>query len=59
MGTDLQFRQRLDIPLPEVVAIDEQGRPATVARPHDAATSFRSRHKGYALALATHALGVL
>ncbi len=37
MGTDLQFRQRLGIPLPEGVA----------------------EHKGYALALAMHALGVL
>jgi LDH2 family malate/lactate/ureidoglycolate dehydrogenase len=60
MGTDLQFRQRLGIPLPEGVAIDEDGRPTT-----DAAAARRGAllpfggHKGYALALAMHALGVL
>jgi len=59
MGTDLQFRQRLGIPLPEGVAIDERGRPTT-----DAAAARRGallpfgRHKGFALALAMHALGV-
>ena len=60
MGTDLQFRQRLGIPLPEGVAIDERGRATT-----DAAAARRGAllpfggHKGYALALAMHALGVL
>src|SRR6059036_4277908 len=60
MGTDLKFRQRLGIPLPEDVAIDERGRPTT-----DAAAARRGallpfgEHKGYALALAMHALGVL
>jgi LDH2 family malate/lactate/ureidoglycolate dehydrogenase len=60
MGTDLQFRQRLGIPLPEGVAIDEQGRATT-----DAGAARRGAilpfggHKGYALALAMHALGVL
>jgi L-2-hydroxycarboxylate dehydrogenase (NAD+) len=60
MGTDLQFRQRLGIPLPEGVALDERGRPTT-----DAAAARRGAilpfggHKGYALALAMHALGVL
>jgi len=60
MGTDLQFRQRLGIPLPEGVAIDQHGRPTT-----DAAAARRGAllpfggHKGYALALAMHALGVL
>jgi LDH2 family malate/lactate/ureidoglycolate dehydrogenase len=60
MGTDLQFRERLGIPLPEGVALDEQGRPTT-----DAAAARRGAllpfggHKGYALALAMHALGVL
>ncbi len=60
MGTDLQFRQRLGIPLPEGVALDEHGRPTT-----DAAAARRGAllpfggHKGYALALAMHALGVL
>jgi LDH2 family malate/lactate/ureidoglycolate dehydrogenase len=60
MGTDLQFRQRLGIPLPEGVAIDAHGRPTT-----DAGAARRGAilpfggHKGYALALAMHALGVL
>src|SRR5712664_2083769 len=60
MGTDLQFRQRLGIPVPEGVAIDEHGRPTT-----DAGAARRGAilpfggYKGYALALATHALGVL
>ena len=60
MGTDLQFRQRLGIPLPEGVAIDEDGRPttdATAAR-RGALLPFGG-HMGYALALAMHALGVL
>jgi LDH2 family malate/lactate/ureidoglycolate dehydrogenase len=60
MGTDLQFRERLGVPLPDGVAIDEHGRPTT-----DAAAARRGAllpfggHKGYALALAMHALGVL
>jgi LDH2 family malate/lactate/ureidoglycolate dehydrogenase len=60
MGTDLQFRERLGIPLPEGVAIDEHGRATT-----DAGAARRGAllpfggHKGYALALAMHALGVL
>jgi LDH2 family malate/lactate/ureidoglycolate dehydrogenase len=60
MGTDLQFRERLGVALPEGVAIDEHGRPTT-----DAAAARRGAllpfggHKGYALALAMHALGVL
>ena len=59
MGTDLQFRERLGIPLPEGVALDEHGRPTT-----DAAAARRGAllpfggHKGFALALAMHALGV-
>src|SRR5262249_51672692 len=60
MGTDLQFRQRLGLPLPEGVAIDENGRPtrdAQAAR-RGAILPFGG-HKGYALALAMHALGVL
>jgi LDH2 family malate/lactate/ureidoglycolate dehydrogenase len=59
MGTELQFRQRLGIPLPEGVAIDEHGRPTTDARAarRGAILPFGG-HKGYALALAMHALGV-
>ncbi len=60
MGTDLQFRQRLGIALPEGVAIDEHGRPTTDAEAarRGAILPFGG-HKGYALALAMHALGVL
>jgi LDH2 family malate/lactate/ureidoglycolate dehydrogenase len=60
MGTDLQFRQRLGIPLPEGAAIDEHGRPTTdaMAAGRGALLPFGG-HKGYALALAMHALGVL
>jgi LDH2 family malate/lactate/ureidoglycolate dehydrogenase len=60
MGTDLQFRQRLAIPLPEGVAIDEHGRPTTDtgAARRGAILPFGG-YKGFALALATHALGVL
>jgi LDH2 family malate/lactate/ureidoglycolate dehydrogenase len=60
MGTDLQFRARLGIPLPDGVAIDEHGRPTTdaAAARHGAILPFGG-HKGYALALAMHALGVL
>src|SRR5207247_2606697 len=60
MGTDLQFRQRLGIPLPEGAAIDEHGRPTTDAEAarRGALLPFGGR-QGYALALAIHALGVL
>jgi LDH2 family malate/lactate/ureidoglycolate dehydrogenase len=60
MGTDLQFRERLGLTLPEGAAIDEHGRPTI-----DAAAARRGAilpfggHKGYALAIAMHALGVL
>src|SRR5437899_10557636 len=60
MGTDLKFRERLGIPLPGAVAIDERGRPtpdATAAR-RGALLPFGGP-KGYALALAMEALGVL
>src|SRR5437667_2262041 len=60
MGTDLQFRERLSIPLPEGAAIDEDGRPttdATAAR-RGALLPFGG-HQGYALALAVHARGVV
>ena len=60
MGTDLQFRQRLGIPLPEGVAIDEHGRPTTDAGAARCGALLPfGGHKGYALALAMHALGVL
>src|SRR5258705_10496706 len=59
MGTDLQFRQRLGIPLPEGVAIDERGRPTTDAKAaRSGALLPFGEHTGYAIALAMHALGV-
>jgi LDH2 family malate/lactate/ureidoglycolate dehydrogenase len=60
MGTDLQFRQRLGLPLPDGVAIDEHGHPTTdAAAARLGALLPFGEHKGYALALAMHALGVL
>jgi LDH2 family malate/lactate/ureidoglycolate dehydrogenase len=60
MGTDLQFRQRLGISLPEGVAIDGHGRPTTdAAAARSGALLPFGGYKGFALALATHALGVL
>jgi L-2-hydroxycarboxylate dehydrogenase (NAD+) len=60
MGTDLQFRERLGLALPDGVAIDAEGRPT-----RDAGAARRGAllpfggYKGFALALAMHALGVL
>ena len=60
MGTDLQFRRRLGISLPEGVAIDAHGRPTTDAAAAGCGAILPfGGHKGYALALAMHALGVL
>jgi len=60
MGTDLQFRQRLGIPLPEGVALDAHGRPTTDAgAARGGAILPFGGHKGYVLALAMPALGVL
>jgi LDH2 family malate/lactate/ureidoglycolate dehydrogenase len=59
MFTDLMFRQRMGLSLPEGVAIDAQGRPTT-----DAASALLGAvlpyggHKGFALAVAMAALGV-
>ena len=60
MGTDLQFRSRLGIALPQGVAIDRLGAPTTdpAAARQGALLPF-SGHKGYALGLAMHALGML
>jgi LDH2 family malate/lactate/ureidoglycolate dehydrogenase len=60
MSTDLSLRERLGAPLPEGVAIDEHGLPTT--DPHAARRGAMlpfGGHKGYALALAMQALGVL
>jgi LDH2 family malate/lactate/ureidoglycolate dehydrogenase len=60
MATDLKMRERLGTALPEGVAIDADGRPTTdpgLAR-LGAILPFGG-HKGYALAVAIRALGVL
>ncbi|HUB13855.1 MAG TPA: Ldh family oxidoreductase [Acetobacteraceae bacterium] len=64
MGTDLQFRARLGIPIPAGVALGPDGQPTT-----DAAIARRGAllpfggtdggYKGFGLALAMHALGAL
>jgi LDH2 family malate/lactate/ureidoglycolate dehydrogenase len=60
MGTDLKFRARLGIPLPDGVALDAQGRPTTdAAQARQGAILPFGEHKGFGLALAMHALGVL
>jgi LDH2 family malate/lactate/ureidoglycolate dehydrogenase len=60
MGTDLQFRERLGIPLPPGVAIDAEGHPTTeAALARGGALLPFGGHKGFGLALAMHALGVL
>ncbi len=58
MGTDLQFRERLSTPLPEGVAMDAQGQ--LTRDPLKVATLLPfGGYKGFALALAMQALGVL
>lgn len=58
MGTDLQFRERIDALLPEGVALDKEGQPTRVAA--DVATLLPfGGYKGFALSLAMQALGVL
>ena len=60
MGTDREFRERLGIPLPPGVAIDAQGHPTTdAAAARGGALLPFGGHKGFGLALAMHALGVL
>ncbi|MBI4191804.1 MAG: Ldh family oxidoreductase [Betaproteobacteria bacterium] len=60
MATDLKFRKRLDGLLPEGVAIDAQGRPTRdPALAQLGAILPFGGHKGFALALAMDALGVL
>lgn len=64
MATDLQFRDRLNIPLPEGVALDADGRPTT--DPHAARRGTllpfggpEGGYKGFGLALAMDAIGAL
>jgi LDH2 family malate/lactate/ureidoglycolate dehydrogenase len=64
MGTDLQFRDRLGVPIPEGVALGPDGRPTT-----DASAARRGAllpfggpeggYKGFGLALAMDAMGAL
>ncbi|MBI3918033.1 MAG: Ldh family oxidoreductase [Betaproteobacteria bacterium] len=58
MGTDLIFQERRDAVLPEGVAIDAQGRPTRDPAQVHAILPFGG-HKGFALALAMQALGVV
>jgi LDH2 family malate/lactate/ureidoglycolate dehydrogenase len=58
MGTDLQFRERLGTLLPEGVAMDAQSRPTRDPEQVHAILPFGG-YKGFALALAMQALGVL
>ena len=64
MGTDLQFRARLGVPIPEGVAVGPDGEPTTdasIAR-RGALLPFggpEGGYKGFGLALAMDALGAL
>jgi LDH2 family malate/lactate/ureidoglycolate dehydrogenase len=58
MGTDLIFQERRNAVLPEGVAIDAQGRPTRDPAQVHAILPFGG-YKGFALALAMQALGVL
>jgi L-2-hydroxycarboxylate dehydrogenase (NAD+) len=58
MGTDLIFQERRSAVLPEDVAIDAQGRPTRDPAQVHAILPFGG-YKGFALALAMQALGVL
>jgi LDH2 family malate/lactate/ureidoglycolate dehydrogenase len=58
MGTDLIFQERRNALLPEGVAIDAQGRPTRDPAQVHALLPFGG-YKGFALALAMQALGVL
>jgi len=58
MGTDLKFQERRKAELPEGVAIDRRGRPTRDPAQVHALLPFGG-YKGFALALAMQALGVL
>jgi LDH2 family malate/lactate/ureidoglycolate dehydrogenase len=58
MGTDLIFQERRGAVLPEGVAIDAQGKPTRDPAQVHAILPFGG-YKGFALALAMQALGVL
>ncbi|KLU27166.1 hypothetical protein EOS_05595 [Caballeronia mineralivorans PML1(12)] len=60
MTTEVRYRKRLNIALPEGVALDSQGVPTT--DPHAAAEGLLlpfGDHKGFGISLAIHALGML
>src|SRR5262249_50913800 len=64
MGTDLQFRARLAIPIPKGVALGPDGSPTTDARAARRGTLLpfggpEGGYKGFGLALAMDALGTL
>ncbi|MBS0643327.1 MAG: Ldh family oxidoreductase [Proteobacteria bacterium] len=64
MGTDLQFRDRMGIPIPEGVALGPDGRPTTDAHVARQGTLLpfggkEGGYKGFGLALAMDALGAL
>ncbi len=64
MATDLQFRERLGVPIPKGVALGPDGRPTTEASlaRRGALLPFggpESGYKGFGLALAMDALGAL
>jgi len=64
MGTDLQYRARLGIPIPEGVALGPDGRPTTDAATARLGTLLpfggpEGGYKGFGLALAMDALGAL
>ena len=64
MGTDLQFRDRLGVPIPEGVALGPDGEPTTDAHAarQGALLPFGGKqggYKGFGLALAMDALGAL
>jgi LDH2 family malate/lactate/ureidoglycolate dehydrogenase len=64
MGTDLQFRNRLGVPIPEGVALGPDGQPTTDANMarQGALLPFggtEGGYKGFGLALAMDALGAL
>jgi LDH2 family malate/lactate/ureidoglycolate dehydrogenase len=64
MATDLQYRERLGIPIPDCVALGPDGRPTTDAATARLGTLLpfggpEGGYKGFGLALAMDALGAL
>jgi LDH2 family malate/lactate/ureidoglycolate dehydrogenase len=64
MATDLQYRERMGIPIPEDVALDKDGKPTTDAGEARRGTLLpfggpSAGYKGFGLALAMDAIGSL